>query len=209
MIVTVTMNPAIDKTVEIDSLQPGGLNRIKRVEYDAGGKGINVSKTIRELGGESIAAGFLGGNAGRTIEHVLKEKEIQGSFVRVQGETRTNTKVFEQNGEVTELNEPGPVIGREELEELKSRLLSMRSPGCCLSFRAVSPAGWRRRFTAISSVWYTKRELKRFWMRTGICLNMPWRPCRILSSRTAWSWRGMRGLITARLTGSFMISRKV
>ena len=67
MIVTVTMNPAIDKTVEIDTLCPGGLNRIQRVEYDAGGKGINVSKTIKELGGESIAVGFLGGNSGRTI----------------------------------------------------------------------------------------------------------------------------------------------
>ena len=57
MIITVTMNPAIDKTVEIDSLVEGGLNRIKKVEYDAGGKGINVSKTIRELGGHSIATG--------------------------------------------------------------------------------------------------------------------------------------------------------
>ena len=71
MIVTVTMNPAIDKTVDIDALERGGLNRIQKVEYDAGGKGINVSKTIRELGGTSIAAGFLGGNAGRTIEAVL------------------------------------------------------------------------------------------------------------------------------------------
>ena len=55
MIITVTMNPAIDKTVEIDCLQQGGLNRISKVEYDAGGKGINVSKTIFELGGKSIA----------------------------------------------------------------------------------------------------------------------------------------------------------
>ena len=55
VIITVTMNPAIDKTVEIDCLQQGGLNRISKVEYDAGGKGINVSKTIFELGGKSIA----------------------------------------------------------------------------------------------------------------------------------------------------------
>ena len=81
MIVTVTMNPAIDKTVEIDRLLPGGLNRIRKVEYDAGGKGINVSKTIRELGGESIATGFLGGNAGKTIEAVLTEKGIQHDFI--------------------------------------------------------------------------------------------------------------------------------
>ncbi len=122
MIVTVTMNPAIDKTVDIDALERGGLNRIKKVEYDAGGKGINVSKTIRELGGTSIAAGFLGGNAGRTIESVLNEKGIQHDFIWVEGETRTNTKVFETTGEVTELNEPGPQISQEQIEQLIKKL---------------------------------------------------------------------------------------
>lgn len=122
MIVTVTMNPAIDKTVEIDRLQAGGLNRIRKVEYDAGGKGINVSKTIRELGGESIATGFLGGNAGKTIENVLNEKNISNDFIWVDGETRTNTKVFEENGAVTELNEPGPAIGEKQLEKLMEKL---------------------------------------------------------------------------------------
>lgn len=122
MIVTVTMNPAIDKTVEIDSLLPGGLNRIQKVEYDAGGKGINVSKTICELGGESIATGFLGGNSGKTIESVLNAKNIRNDFIWVEGETRTNTKVFESNGAVTELNEPGPVIGQAQLDELMGKL---------------------------------------------------------------------------------------
>lgn len=122
MIVTVTMNPAIDKTVEIDSLLAGGLNRIRSVEYDAGGKGINVSKTIRELGGESIATGFLGGNAGKTIESVLNEKTIKNDFIWVEGETRTNTKVFEGNGNVTELNEPGPAIRDEQVKELMKKL---------------------------------------------------------------------------------------
>ncbi len=122
MIVTVTMNPAIDKTVEIGSLVPGGLNRIHKVEYDAGGKGINVSKTIKELGGESIATGFLAGNAGKTIEAVLREKGIQSDFIWVDGETRTNTKVLEDNGEVTELNEPGPEITQEQLDALICKL---------------------------------------------------------------------------------------
>lgn len=122
MIVTVTMNPAIDKTVDIDALERGGLNRIKKVEYDAGGKGINVSKTIRELGGTSVAAGFLGGNAGRTIESVLNEKGIQHDFIWVEGETRTNTKVFETTGEVMELNEPGPEISPAQMEQLIKKL---------------------------------------------------------------------------------------
>lgn len=122
MIVTVTMNPAIDKTVDIDRLQHGGLNRIQKVEYDAGGKGINVSKTIQELGGTSVATGFLGGNAGRTIESVLNEKGIQNDFIMVGGETRTNTKVFEQTGEVTELNEPGPMISDGQIGQLMEKL---------------------------------------------------------------------------------------
>lgn len=122
MIVTVSMNPAIDKTVEIDALVPGGLNRIRKVEYDAGGKGINVSKTICELGGESIATGFLGGNAGKTIANVLEDRGIKSDFIWVDGETRTNTKVFEESGAVTELNEPGPVISDAQIEELLKKL---------------------------------------------------------------------------------------
>lgn len=122
MIVTVTMNPAIDKTIEINSLVHGGLNRIQRVEYDVGGKGINVSKTIRELGETSIATGFLGGNNGRTIACTLKEMGILEDFVRIQGETRTNTKVYEKNGILTELNEPGPVPTKENILGLMEKL---------------------------------------------------------------------------------------
>lgn len=92
------------------------------MEYDAGGKGINVSKTIKELGGESVATGFLGGNAGKTIESVLNEKNIKHDFLWVKGETRTNTKVFESGGAVTELNEPGPFISGEQMEELLQKL---------------------------------------------------------------------------------------
>ena len=122
MIVTVTMNPAIDKTIEIDRLNRGNLNRIEKIEYDAGGKGINVSKTIHELGGESIATGFLGGNAGRVIEEVLDSRGIKHDFVWVEGETRTNTKVCEQDGTVTELNEKGPEITPEQLTNLLEKL---------------------------------------------------------------------------------------
>lgn len=141
MIVTVTMNPAIDKTVEIESLIRGGLNRIKRVEYDAGGKGINVSKTIRELGGESVATGFLGGNNGRTIASVLKEKRISEDFVWVDGETRTNTKVFEANGELTELNEPGPQITEDKLDELLEKLEGYAGENTLFVLSGSIPAG--------------------------------------------------------------------
>lgn len=141
MIVTVTMNPAIDKTVEVGEFQHGGLNRIIKVEYDAGGKGINVSKTICELGGTTIATGFLGGNGGRTIENVLKQKGISCDFIWVDGETRTNTKVFEESGALTELNEPGPSIPPEDLEELLRKLDEYAAEDTLFVLSGSIPAG--------------------------------------------------------------------
>lgn len=141
MIITVTMNPAIDKTVEISRFRHNDLNRIRNVEYDAGGKGINVSKTIRELGGESVAVGFLAGNGGQTILNALKEKEIICDFVEVQGETRTNTKVVEDDGTLTELNEPGPAITAEDMARLKEKLLLYAKKGNIFVFAGSIPAG--------------------------------------------------------------------
>ena len=141
MIITVTMNPAMDRTVEIDSLNRGGLNRICRAELDVGGKGINVSKTIRELGGTSLATGFMGGHTGRMMENVLKSLEIPMDFVPVDGETRTNTKVFEKDGEVTELNEPGPVITECQMEALFTKLSGYAGKGTLFVLAGSIPQG--------------------------------------------------------------------
>ena len=80
MIYTVTLNPAFDKTVEIPSLTVGAVNRITDMRTDPGGKGINVSKVIRELGGESTAVGILGGRTGRMIQDALEAMEIKTGF---------------------------------------------------------------------------------------------------------------------------------
>lgn len=140
VIVTVTMNPAIDKTVEVEEFVCRGLNRIRKVEYDAGGKGINVSKTIHELGGHSVATGFLGGNNGQIIANVLKEKGIACDFVWVSGETRTNTKVVEDDGSLTELNELGPMIDDKDICELKSKLLGYADKNTMFIFAGSIPA---------------------------------------------------------------------
>ncbi len=124
MIITVTMNPAIDKTVDLEHMAHGGLNRVKNVIIDAGGKGINVSKTIKELGGETIATGFVGGSGGMLIKKVLQDQGIQSDFVEIKNEVRTNLKVVEADGNVTEFNEPGPQVTGEELEALTQKLLS-------------------------------------------------------------------------------------
>lgn len=141
MIVTVTMNPAIDKTVDIDTLERGGLNRIHHVELDAGGKGINVSKTIHELGGKSIAVGFIAGSSGKIIRSVMDEWEIENDFIEVSGETRTNTKVFERTGELTELNEPGPVVEEKDVRALYDKLESYASENTLFVLAGSVPQG--------------------------------------------------------------------
>jgi 1-phosphofructokinase len=80
MIYTVTLNPALDKTVEIPNLTIDSVNRITTMRTDPGGKGINVSKVIDKLGGKSIAIGILGGNTGRAIQSALEKLGIMSDL---------------------------------------------------------------------------------------------------------------------------------
>ncbi len=124
MIITVTFNPAIDKTAEVDTVQLHGLNRLCNVMQDAGGKGINVSKTIRALQGESIATGFLAGSSGNFIASYLNRHQIQHDFIWIDGMTRTNLKVLDKEMNLTEFNEAGPSVTIEQVEQLLSKILS-------------------------------------------------------------------------------------
>ncbi|MFI3284301.1 MAG: 1-phosphofructokinase [Erysipelotrichaceae bacterium] len=141
MIITVTMNPAIDKTIEINQLVQGGLNRIQHVEIDAGGKGINVSKTICALGGETIATGFNGGHSGRIIEEALKQRGIQSDFVDVHQETRTNTKVHEKDGPITELNEQGFCVSEAHKQSLLDKIKKYANPQALFILAGSIPKG--------------------------------------------------------------------
>ncbi len=116
MITTVTLNPAIDKTITTSSLLPGQVNRSESVKNIAGGKGINVTKVLRQYGNPVCALGFLGGYTGRFIEEYVKGLGAESAFTEIAGETRTSTNVLSQDGYVTEILEPGPVIGEEEKE---------------------------------------------------------------------------------------------
>lgn len=141
MIITVTMNPAIDRTVTIPTFVHGGLNRIQTVETDIGGKGINVSKTIRALGGQSVALGFAGGRNGALIEKTLRGMGIRTAFLPVDGETRCNTKVVEADGCVTELNEPGPEIGASAVEALLHTIETYAAEGNLFVLSGSVPKG--------------------------------------------------------------------
>lgn len=141
MIVTVTMNPAIDKTVDVETFVHGGLNRVRRIIVDAGGKGINVSKTIKALGGDSIATGFIGGNNGNAIESMLTSDKVNAEFVTVDTETRINTKIVEIDGTVTELNEVGPEVFDEELKQLDKQLMQYAKEGTWFVLSGSVPSG--------------------------------------------------------------------
>lgn len=142
MIVTVTLNPAIDKTIEVNRLTIATLNKVENWIQDPGGKGINVSKVIESLGGNSIATGFLGGSAGRYIMHSLDALDIKHDFVMIDGETRTNLKIFDRvTKENTEINERGPSVSEAATSELLLKVKSLIKPPCIVVISGSTPEG--------------------------------------------------------------------
>lgn len=129
MIYTVTLNPALDKTVLIDNFSVNDVNRIRSIRTDPGGKGINVSKVIQSLGGESTAIGILAGNTGRFIADKLHSMGICCSFSFVPGETRTNMKIIDYELHTnTDINEPGPFVEESQLDSMLAELLEKLKP---------------------------------------------------------------------------------
>jgi len=124
MIITVTLNPALDKTIEIEEFKIGSVNRIVSTRVDAGGKGINVSKVIKELQHESLALGFLGGSSGNHIKSYLDNLDINNDFLSVKGETRTNFKIIDKvNNTHTDINENGPGLEEEDITNIKEKVM--------------------------------------------------------------------------------------
>lgn len=116
MIYTVTLNPALDRTVVLPELNKDDANRIKKEFRFAGGKGIDVSRVLKELGAVSIAKGFIGGYTGLEIEGRLLNEGVVCSFTKISEETRTNIIIVEENNEhQTTINAKGPEITPMEL----------------------------------------------------------------------------------------------
>ena len=142
MIYTVTLNPALDKTVEIPSLTIDSVNRITAMRTDPGGKGINVSKVIHKLGSRSIAVGILGGDTGRIILSALEDAKLETRFRFVEGETRTNLKVIDPvNHTNTDINEPGIAVSEEILNDLLCDLLKELVAGDIVVLSGSLPKG--------------------------------------------------------------------
>lgn len=121
MIYTVTFNPALDYVVKVDNFCTGGINRVYQENVFFGGKGINVSVVLKELGLTSTALGFTAGFTGEAIENGLKEQGITADFIRLaEGMSRINVKMKSQNE--TEINGQGPNIPQEALDALFEKL---------------------------------------------------------------------------------------
>ncbi|MBM6614539.1 1-phosphofructokinase [Desemzia sp. RIT804] len=120
MIYTVTLNPSIDYIVHIPSLQLGDLNRMEKDIKLPGGKGINVSRVLNNLGHTTTALGFLGGFTGKFIADWLEHEAVQTDFVEIEQDTRINVKV--KADVETEINAAGPAVSQEEAGKLLNQM---------------------------------------------------------------------------------------
>jgi 1-phosphofructokinase/tagatose 6-phosphate kinase len=124
MIITVTLNAAIDKSLSVPSFRLGRRHRTVERRALAGGKGVNIARMLKTLGEPVIATGFQGGPTGTQIVAQLAEESILHDFVRIREESRTNTSVLDPTtGEQTEINEQGPTVDAREVEQFREKLL--------------------------------------------------------------------------------------
>lgn len=123
MIITVTLNAAIDRTVAVPNFRLGHRHRAVESRTVAGGKGINVARALKRLGRPVIATGFAGGPTGSRLLEQLREETVLTDFTRISAETRINLAVIDPtSGEQTEINERGPAVSPEEVEAFVTRL---------------------------------------------------------------------------------------
>lgn len=142
MIYTVTLNPALDKTVTVPGFTLDEVNRVSGLREDPGGKGINVSKVITKLGGSSRALALLGGTTGAKIEALLGNEGIDVWKFEAHGETRTNLKVVDPVlGTNTDINEPGPQTRPEKLDRALDELVGVLTEDDIVVLSGSLPAG--------------------------------------------------------------------
>ena len=142
MIITVTLNAAVDRTLSVPNFRLGHRHRAVESITMPGGKGVNVARALKLLGEPVIATGLAGGMTGDRIVSQLTQEEILNDFVRVQGDSRTSAAVIDPtSNEQTEVNEPGPVVSEGELEMFKEKLLYLAQGADVCIFAGRLPRG--------------------------------------------------------------------
>jgi 1-phosphofructokinase family hexose kinase len=142
VIVTVTLNAAVDRTLTVPNFQRGQRHRASEGLTLAGGKGINIARALKRLGVPVIATGLAGGATGMRIVEELTAEAILNDFVRIEDDSRTSTAIVDPTGgSYTEVNEWGPDVGREELEILVEKLAYLSRAGDYVIFAGSLPRG--------------------------------------------------------------------
>ncbi|HEV7585533.1 MAG TPA: 1-phosphofructokinase family hexose kinase [Solirubrobacteraceae bacterium] len=142
MIITVTLNAAIDKSLAVPNFRLGRRHRTVDQRTMAGGKGVNIARTLKALGQPVIATGFAGGATGTHIVEQLTEESILNDFVRIREESRTNTSVLDPTtGEQTEINERGPAVTEHEVELFRDKLIYLARGAAIVVFAGSLPRG--------------------------------------------------------------------
>jgi 1-phosphofructokinase family hexose kinase len=151
VIVTVTLNAAIDRTLTVPNFQRGHRHRASEGLTLAGGKGINIARALKRLDTPVVATGLAGGKTGTRIVEELTAEAILNDFVRISGESRTSTAVVDPtSGEFTEINEWGPRVHEDELEMLREKLQYLSRGASALVFAGTLPRGVEEGFYAES-----------------------------------------------------------
>ncbi|QTX31303.1 1-phosphofructokinase family hexose kinase [Aminithiophilus ramosus] len=142
MIVTVTLNPAIDEEYVVPDFAPGGWFRATKIDRSPGGKGVNVSLVLKQLGYDSAAMGFLAGFNGEYVRDSLKRLGLTTNFVHTRGETRTNVYVVDEVSHVeTGVAEAGPYITEEALGRFLINYKRLLKRADCVLFGGSLPPG--------------------------------------------------------------------
>lgn len=142
MILTVTLNAAIDKRYVVDDFKVGEVNRVRECSYVPGGKGLNVSKPASIYGAEVVATGFVGGHAGNYIEDALKPFGIKGEFYHVDAESRSCINIWDEVNHVqTEFLEPGFTLTEEDFRGFEKKFTELVKDADVVSMSGSVPKG--------------------------------------------------------------------
>lgn len=141
MILTITLNPSIDVAYPLDHLNLDTVNRVKEVSKTPGGKGLNVSRVLQQLGGDLVTTGFIGGHFGAFIKSELDKINLKHDYLDIDGETRTCIAILHDQGQQTEVLESGPTISPEDSQAFKEKFSDLVQEATVVTMSGSLPKG--------------------------------------------------------------------
>ncbi|TXS16317.1 1-phosphofructokinase family hexose kinase [Streptomyces sp. adm13(2018)] len=142
MILTVTLNTAVDLTYRVPALTPHASHRVTQVIERPGGKGLNVARVLAALGHETVATGFAGGATGAVLREQLAATPVRDALVETEGPTRRTVAIVDTaTGDTTQLNEPGPTVGAAEWTAFRARFTELLDGAAAVALCGSLPPG--------------------------------------------------------------------